>query len=87
MTSRQDALDHAAERGVATAGNFVAFTGASGTPKVETATNFTPATNSRIQRNWVFIPVGAGAVLCFRYIYRFNRYSKCFWYIWPNLTS
>ena len=58
--SRQDALNHAAERGVASGGDFTAFTGTSGTPKVETATNFTPATSARIQRNWVFVPVGAG---------------------------
>ena len=56
--SRQDALDHAAERGVADGANFVAFTGTTGTPKVETATNFTAATSSRIQRNWVFVSVG-----------------------------
>ena len=55
--SRQDALNHAAERGVANSGNFVAYTG-SGT--VETATNFTAATSARIQRNWIFVPVGAG---------------------------
>ena len=59
-TSRQDALDHAQERGVATGGNFVAFTGTSGTPKVETATDFTPAESARVQRNWVFVPVLAG---------------------------
>ena len=58
--SRQDALDHAAERGVASGGDFVAFTGVDSDPAVETATNFTPATLSRIQRNWVFITVGAG---------------------------
>ena len=55
--SRQDALNHAAERGVVNSGNFVAYTG-SGT--VETATNFTAATSARIQRNWIFVPVGAG---------------------------
>ena len=59
-TSRQDALNHAAERGVADDGDFVAFTGTSGTPKVETATGFTAATSKRIQRNWEFIPVGGG---------------------------
>ena len=57
--SRQDALNHAAARGVAAGANFVAFTGTSGTPKVETATNFSPATSARIQRNWVFMPVAA----------------------------
>ena len=55
--SRQDALNHAAERGVASGEDFVAFTGADADPKVETATNFTPATSARVQRNWVFIPV------------------------------
>ena len=57
--SRQDALDHAAERGVASGEDFVAFTGAGADPKVETATNFTPASSARIQRNWVFVPVSA----------------------------
>ena len=55
--TRQDALNHATERGVASGDNFVAYTG-SGT--VETATNFTPATSARIQRNWTFIPVDGG---------------------------
>ena len=65
--SRQDALNHAAERGVASGGNFVAFTGTTGTPKVETATNFTPATSARVQRNWVFISVGgSGSGFTFR---------------------
>ena len=59
--SRQDALNHAAARGVASGGDFTAFTGADADPKVETATNFTPATSARIQRNWVFIPVDGSA--------------------------
>ena len=56
-TSRQDALNHAAERGVASGGDFTAFTGADSDPAVETATNFTPATSARVQRNWRFVPV------------------------------
>ena len=56
--SRQDALDHATERGVASGGDFVAYTG-SGT--VETATNFTPAASASVRRNWVFVPVSAAA--------------------------
>ena len=59
-TSRQDALDHAVERGVASGGTFVAFTGDTG--KVETATNFTPAANSYTRRNWVFVPAGRSAL-------------------------
>ena len=55
--SRQDALNHAAERGIASGEDFVAFTGADADPKVETAASFTPAAMARIQRNWVFIPV------------------------------
>ena len=52
LSSRQDALNHAAERGVASGGDFTAFTGADSDPAVETATNFTPASSARVQRNW-----------------------------------
>ena len=59
FTSRQDALDHAPERGVASGGDFSAFTGADSDPKVETATNFSPAASATVRRNWVFMPVAA----------------------------
>ena len=42
---------------MASGDDFVAFTGAGSSPKVETATNFTPATSARVQRNWEFLSV------------------------------
>ena len=56
--SRQDALNHAAERGIAAGDDFIAYTGHGNrrSGKVEEATDLTLGTGGRILRRWIFVP-------------------------------